>query len=358
MLKQNRQKSVILGMSGGVDSSVAALLLQEQGYKVKGVALKLWAYRSENPCCSTKDLNDAGIIAKQLGIDFEVIDMQHRFKELVVDYYVKELSHGRTPNPCIVCNDRLKFGALLDYALKKDYDYVATGHYAGIRAEGDSYHLEKALDQNKDQSYFLFTLDQERLSKILFPLGKLDKNTVREIARKAEMITCTKSDSQELCFLPGGGAEEFLKTQENVDFHKGNIVNREHKVMGEHKGLPFYTIGQRKGIGSYTNRPVYVIDINTVDNSIMIGDESCLMANTFTVKDVHWISGKKPHTPFSAEVKIRYRHAGARAKITGKDTMLTIQFDSPQRAITPGQAAVFYNGAEVLGGGWIWEVQG
>lgn len=358
MSKQNRQKSVILGMSGGVDSSVAALLLHEQGYKVKGVALKLWAYRSENPCCSTKDLNDAGIIAKQLGIDFEVIDMQHRFKELVVDYYVKELSHGRTPNPCIVCNDRLKFAVLLDYALKNDYDYAATGHYAGIRAEGDSYHLEKALDQNKDQSYFLFTLDQQRLSKILFPLGKLDKNTVREIARKAEMITCTKGDSQELCFLPGGGAEEFLKAQENVDIHKGNIINREHKVMGEHKGLPFYTIGQRKGIGSYTNRPVYVININTVDNSIMIGDESCLMANTFTVKDVHWISGKKPQPPFSAEVKIRYRHAGARAIITGKDTMLTIQFDSPQRAITPGQAAVFYNGAEVLGGGWIWEVQG
>ncbi len=357
MLKQNSQKSVILGMSGGVDSSVAALLLKEQGYHVKGVALKLWAYKSENPCCSTEDINDAGMTARQLGIDFEVIDMQEEFRQSVVGYYIKELSSGRTPNPCIVCNDHLKFGLLLDYVLKNNYDYVATGHYARIRSDEKGFHLKKAIDGNKDQSYFLFLLDQKRLSRILFPLGELDKNTVRDIARRAELITCSKRDSQELCFLPAGGFGEFSKEYTNMDLRAGKIINRDGATVGTHRGLPFYTIGQRRGIGVYTNTPVYVIDKNVFDNSIMVDGMEGLMADTFTAKDVHWTSGKEPDLPFYANVRIRYRQKEKKAEIRRKNDMLIIQFSVPQRAITPGQAVVFYDDDEVLGGGWIGEVK-
>ncbi len=357
MLKRDHQKSVLLGMSGGVDSSVAALLLQKQGYTVKGVALKLWAYNAENPCCSTEDLHDAKTIAQQIGIDFEVIDMQEAFRKEVVGYYIKELSEGRTPNPCIVCNDHLKFGLLLDYASKNDHDYVATGHYARIQADKNGFHLKKAVDLRKDQSYFLFMLDQKRLTRILFPLGELDKNTVRNIARNAELITCNKRDSQELCFLPAGGFKEFSSKYTKMDLHEGKIINREGTIMGTHRGLQFYTIGQRKGIGVYTNEPVYVIDKNISDNSIMVGTRDGLMSDTFSVNGVNWIAGKEPDFPLYANVRIRYRHTEKRALMSKKDDMIIIKFDSPQRAITPGQAAVFYDDEEILGGGWIVEVK-
>jgi tRNA-specific 2-thiouridylase len=357
MLKQDHQKSVLLGMSGGVDSSVAALLLKKQGYTVKGVALKLWAYNAENPCCSTEDLHDARTIAQQLGIDFEVIDMQEAFRQSVVGYYLQELSEGRTPNPCIVCNDLLKFGLLMDYALKNNYDYVATGHYARIRADENGFHLIKALDHSKDQSYFLFMLDQTRLSRILFPLGDLDKNTVRDIARDAELITCEKEDSQELCFLPSGGFKEFSSTYTNIALREGKIIDRAGTTIGTHKGLQFYTIGQRKGIGVYTNEPVYVIKKNVADNSIMVDTGDGLMSDTCTVRDVHWIARKELDFPCYANVRIRYRHTEKRAFVNKKDTMIMIKFDSPQRAITPGQAAVFYHDEEILGGGWIEEAK-
>ena len=345
-------------MSGGVDSSVSALLLKQQGYAVKGVALKLWAYHAENPCCSTEDLHDAETIARQIGIDFEVIDMQEEFRQAVVGYYISEMAEGRTPNPCIVCNDHIKFGLLLDYALKNRYDFVATGHYARIHADKDGFHLKKALDRSKDQSYFLFMLDQRRLSSVLFPLGDLDKDTVRDIARNAELITCNKRDSQELCFLPAGGFKEFSSTFSTMaPLREGTIVNREGTVMGTHRGLQFYTIGQRKGIGVYTNEPVYVIDKNVSANSITVDTGDGLMSDTFTVGNVHWIGGREPVFPLYANVRIRYRHTEKRALMKKKDTMLLIKFDSPQRAITPGQAAVFYHDDEILGGGWIGEVK-
>ena len=358
MLKQHHQKRVLLGMSGGVDSSVSALLLKQQGYAVKGVALKLWAFHAENPCCSTEDLHDAGTAARQVGIDFEVIDMQEEFRQAVVGYYLSEMALGRTPNPCIVCNDHLKFGLLLDYALKNRYDFVATGHYARIHADKDGFHLKKAVDRSKDQSYFLFMLDQRRLARIIFPLGELDKNTVRDIARNAELITCNKRDSQELCFLPEGGFKEFSSTYSMaVTPREGSIVNREGTVMGTHRGLPFYTIGQRKGIGLYTNEPVYVIDKNISENRITVGTGDGLMADTFTVANAHWIADREPAFPSYAHVRIRYRHTEKRALLDKKDAKIVIKFDSPQRAITPGQAAVFYHDDEILGGGWIGEVK-
>ncbi|MCL5277593.1 MAG: tRNA 2-thiouridine(34) synthase MnmA [Deltaproteobacteria bacterium] len=357
MTTHEHRKTVIAGMSGGVDSSVAALLLKEQGYVVKGVALKLWAYRSENPCCSTEDLDDAAKTARQIGIEFEILDMQRQFKEIVVDYYGRELSCGRTPNPCVVCNDRLKFGLLLDYALQNKYDYVATGHYVRVRVDGQGYHLERALDPNKDQSYFLFMLDQQRLARALFPLGGLEKGTVRELARKAEFVTCSKRDSQELCFLPEGGLGEFVKWYGPLYMREGEIRNGNKVVVGRHRGLPFYTIGQRRGLGLYTSAPVYVINKNTADNSITIGTEEGLLSGTFSVRGVHWISGAAPSLPLRADVKIRYRHSGKEAEISKKDDRIIVKFDSPQKAITPGQAAVFYRDNEVLGGGWIWEVE-
>lgn len=357
MLARGSPKKVILGMSGGVDSSVAALLLKKEGYIVKGVALKLWAYNAENPCCSTNDLNDAKIIARQLGIDFEVIDMQEAFKHSVVEYYIKELSEGRTPNPCVMCNNYLKFGLLMDYALKNGYDYIATGHYANIYSDEKGFHLKKGKDKSKDQSYFLFMLDQNRLSKILFPLGELDKNTVRDIARNAELITCAKTDSQELCFLPAGGFKEFYNQYINMELQQGKIIDSKGRTIGVHNGLQLYTIGQRRGIGLYTNRPVYVISKNVHDNSIIVDTGEHLMSGVFSVKEVHWIAGEQPALPMYANVRIRYRHKEEKALITKEDGMIIVKFDSPQRAITPGQAAVFYNDDEILGGGWIWEVK-
>ncbi len=358
MGKQNRKKSVILGMSGGVDSSVSALLLKEQGYDVKGVALKLWAFNAENPCCSADDLRDARTTARQIGIGFDVLDLQDVFRETVVGYYVSELAAGRTPNPCAVCNDRLKFGLLLDYALENGYDFVATGHYARITEDAEGFHLKKAADRTKDQSYFLFTLDQKRLSRILFPLGELRKNEVRDIARKAGLATYAKRDSQELCFLPPGGFREFSGTFASMDLHAGNIVNRAGKVIGSHQGLPLYTIGQRRGIGVYTNEPVYVIDKNVTDNILIVDSADGLMTERCTIGTVRWIAGKEPLFPLKARVRIRYRHTEQEAVVDKKGTTVVIKFDSPQRAITPGQAAVVYQDEEILGGGWIEEVRG
>ncbi len=319
--------------------------------------MKLWAYKSENPCCSADDLNDAALISDQLGIDFEIIDARKQFKKMVVDYYIKELTSGRTPNPCVVCNDQLKFGLLLNYASKNSCNYVATGHYARIQFDGKDYHLKKAADPGKDQSYFLFMLDQKRLARILFPLGELDKSSVRAIARKAELITCSKRDSQELCFMPPGGASEFIRKYAHINVCEGIIVNKDNVPIGRHKGLPFYTIGQRKGIGVYTSKPVYVVKMNAADNRIMVDEKESLTANTFIVKDVHWIAKEEPHFPLYADVKIRYGHKGSKAEIRKKDDALTVTFENSQRAITPGQAAVFYNADEVLGGGWISEVK-
>lgn len=358
MAENIRKKSVILGMSGGVDSSVAALLLKEQGYAVKGVALKLWAFNAENPCCSVDDLRDAQVAARQIGIDFDVVDMQNAFRETVVGYYVRELAAGRTPNPCVVCNDRLKFGLLLDYARRSGCDFIATGHYARTSEDAAGFHLRKAVDRTKDQSYFLFTLDQQRLSRILFPLGELGKNTVRDIARKAELITCGKRDSQELCFLPAGGFREFSSTFASLELRAGNIVNRAGTIIGTHQGLPLYTIGQRRGIGVYTNEPVYVIEKNVSDNSMIVDSGDGLMADTFTIGTVRWIAGKEPLFPLHARVRIRYRHSEQQAVVDKEGTTITVKFDSPQRAITPGQAAVVYQDDEILGGGWIEEVRG
>jgi tRNA-specific 2-thiouridylase len=274
----------------------------------------------------------------------------------VVEYYIKELSEGRTQNPCVVCNDQLKFGLLLNYALENGYDYIATGHYARIYADEKGFHLKKAFDKGKDQSYFLFTLDQKRLSKILFPLGELDKNTVRDIARNAELITCAKRDSQELCFLPAGGSKEFYDQYLNVGLNQGSIVDSKGNIMGIHNGLQLYTIGQRRGIGLYTNKPVYVISKNVQDNSIVVDTDEHLMSTTFSMKYAHWIAGEQPDLPMYANVRIRYRHKEQKALIIKQDDRLIVEFDSPQRAITPGQAAVFYNDDEILGGGWIWEV--
>jgi len=373
----DRASMVAVAMSGGVDSSTAAAILHEQGYSVVGLTMQLWDQRrfSEAPggethqrgCCSLEDVYDARRVAHQLGIPHYVINLQEQFEKRVVQPFVAAYRCGRTPIPCTLCNTHLKFESLLRTARQAGAGRLATGHYARTRWNEDTgrHELLRAADKTKDQSYFLFGLTQEQLAFAAFPLGEMNKDEVRRVARRAGLAVADKPDSQELCFVNSGHYVRFIAayadsapgSTEGGDPHRsapGWIVTSTGEVIGRHNGLHQFTIGQRRGLGLAAGRPLYVLALDAESNRVIVGEEASVFGDSCEVRDVNWVATEQISAPLRATVKIRNKHTSAPATIeaTG-ETSVRVRFDAPQRAITPGQAAVFYSGECVLGGGWI-----
>ena len=359
MSELNKHKRVVIAMSGGVDSSVSAALLKEQGYDVIGVSLQLYdpipreAGCRIKTCCSLDDVLDAGRVAKKLGIPFEVIDMRAEFKELVVDYFIAEYAAGRTPNPCIRCNELIKFDLLLQKARDMGADLLATGHYARtVEDDQGRKWLLTGLDPAKDQSYFLFPLTQEQLRRIVFPVGGLEKSHVRRLAAEYMLPVAQKHESQEICFIPDNIYVRFLETH-GVTRSLGEIVTAEGTVVGRHFGLHRHTIGQRKGLGIAWSHPLHVVSLDRERNRVVVGGRDELSRQSLTAGRATW-STPPPHGEFRAACKIRYRQVATPCTVTLlPDNRFEVRFDHPQTAVTPGQAAVLYEGERVLGGGWI-----
>jgi len=353
------RKKVIIGMSGGVDSSVAAALLKQQGYEVVGVTLVLLPRRldSDRPdsCCGAKAVEDTRVVCQQLDIRFYAVNRRQKFHEHVINYFCDEYVAGRTPNPCIVCNRDLKFPELLRLAQILDADYAATGHYARTeKGDGGLFRLCKGVDDAKEQSYFLYSLTQEMLGKIIFPLGEMTKEEVRRLAGELELKVHGKPESQEICFVAENRYQSFLKKWIPEKLRPGSIYDTKGNEIGRHKGISLYTIGQRRGIGIPNEKPLYVLSINPDDNSIVVGSDAELFKTELIGKETVWVSGHPPQEPIEAEVKIRYSHPGAKALVIPVGGgRVKVVFEQPERAITPGQAVVFYDGETVLGGAWI-----
>ena len=365
----NKQR-VLLGMSGGVDSSVAGFLLREQGYDVVGVTMKVWPQdcisRAEDKCCGPQAVADARSVAHSLGIPHYVVDEADQFERLVIDYFSSEYQAGRTPNPCVMCNEKLKFGNLWQKAQALDCDYIATGHYAIIEHQPDRAVLRKGADARKDQSYFLFSLRQPQLQRALTPLGAMAKPQIREIARSLGLKVADKIDSQEICFVPGNDYKAFLRSHlGEAAFHPGGIYDLSGNFLGDHGGLELFTIGQRKGLPGGSARPRYVVDLDPENNRVIVGEAEDLVSDEFEIDRVNWHPvaavadrgtgvSDPAYNQIEVTVKIRYSHPGTRATLTPLDgDRAQIQLHEPQKAVTPGQAAVFYDGDVVLGGGWI-----
>jgi len=353
------RKRVVIAMSGGVDSSVSAALLKDQGYDVIGVSLQLYDPVPKEPgcrvktCCSLDDVLDAGRVAKKLGIPFEVINMRAEFKERVIDYFIAEYAAGRTPNPCIRCNDLIKFDMLLKKAKEMGAELLATGHYA--RIADDEYGrkwLLTGLDPSKDQSYFLFTLTQKQLQQVLFPVGMLKKPAVRKLAAEYALPVAQKHESQEICFIPDNDYVKFLESH-GVAQKSGKIVTGDGTVIGHHSGVHRYTIGQRKGLGIAWKQPLHVCAIDTEMNLVVVGEREDLATSSLTAARATW-STVPTENQFRAACRIRYRHKPAPCRVVMlADDRFEVHFDIPQTSVTPGQAAVLYDGERVLGGGWI-----
>lgn len=353
---------VLLGMSGGVDSSVAAHLLKEQGYEVIGVTMKVWPQdcisRAEDKCCGPSAITDARTVAHSLGIPHYVVDESEQFEKLVIDYFASEYKSGRTPNPCVMCNEKVKFGNLWAKAKALGAQYIATGHYAIIEHHADHTTLRKGRDGRKDQSYFLFSLRPDQLRRALTPLGGMEKPEIREIARQLGLKVADKVDSQEICFVPGNDYKAFLKQHmEEHEFHRGGIFDKQGNRLADHDGIELFTIGQRKGLPGGSPRPLYVIDIDPATHSVIVGDAEDLVTEEFIINHCNWLDGDltEGDASFEVNVKIRYAHPGADATVTPLGNgEARVRLHIPQRAVTPGQAAVCYDRTDrVLGGGWI-----
>ena len=349
---------VFVAMSGGVDSSVAAALLKEQGYDVIGMMMRLWSEpgkEESNRCCTPDSMAQARRVAAILDIPFYVIDAKDVFRETVVEYFLEGYARGETPNPCLICNRKIRWTFLLDHALTLGAEYMATGHYVRIkRNEGGKSELLRAVDRSKDQSYVLHVLNQEKLKHALFPVGDYPKTEIRQIAEKHGLPTASRKDSQDLCFLAGEDYRNFLKRNAAEILKPGEIVTRDGQLLGAHNGLANYTIGQRKGLGVASPVPLYVLGKNAVDNTIIVGTKDELGSTELTAHDVRWVSGESPSEAFRAEVKIRYTAKEAEALVMPiEKNQVKVQFDAPQRDITAGQAVVLYQGDVLIGGGLI-----
>jgi len=353
----SRPRRVVVAMSGGVDSSMAAALLLKEGYEVIGIMMRLWADEAgENRCCSPEAVEVARKVAHTLDIPFYLVDYRRPFHENVVAYFIKEYGRGRTPNPCLACNRHIKFDLLLRQAEALDAHYLATGHYARIRKANGQYQLLKGIDPAKDQSYVLYMLKQEQLRRLLFPLGNYTKEEVRALAREWGIPAAAREESQELCFVTRGDYRDFLRRYAPQIIRPGPILDRQGNVLGQHKGLPFYTIGQRKGLGIPAGKPLYVLEIDVARNALIVGTLEELGQQELIAEDVNFISGRPPSSPVNIEAKIRYRAPEAEAVLEPlADGRVKVTFARPLRDITPGQAVVFYQGEVVLGGGIIAE---
>ena len=365
-------KQALVGMSGGVDSSTAAYLVREAGYDVNGATMRLFDNEtvgiSDKTCCSLSSIEDACAVANRLGISFVVYDMRDDFRREVIDRFVSAYEHGSTPNPCTACNKYLKFDRLYELGARDLREgtetsssedapllSIATGHYAVIeKSPSGRYMLRKGVDSAKDQSYFLYDLTQEQLSRTLFPLGGLTKHQVREIAESLGLVTAKKRESQDICFVPGGDYASFICRYTGHDYSPGDFVSADGSVMGTHKGIIHYTVGQRKGLGLSLKKPAYVLEIDTDLNRVILGDNEELFTRELTAGDFNWVSMAAPAGDIHASARIRYRHREAPASVIPlSESSVRIIFDEPQRAITRGQSVVVYDGDYVLGGGII-----
>lgn len=347
----------MVGMSGGVDSSVAAALLKEQGYEVVGVTMQIWqdGKKEENgSCCSLSAVDDARRVADKLEIPYYVLDFKESFDKKVIEYFTEEYLSGKTPNPCIACNRYIKFDEFLKKALEMGMDYIATGHYASVVKEGDRYLLKRSASLSKDQTYPLYNLTQEQLAHTLFPLASYEKPEIRKIAAKLGLGVASKPDSQDICFVSNHDYAAFIEKQTGVKMKSGNFVDKTGKILGQHKGIYHYTIGQRKGLGIATGKPVFVAKIDIEKNEILLGDEKDILSDSLIAGDLNFISIDKISEPLQITAKIRYGTKEVAATILphGNDEVEVI-FNEPQRAVTAGQSVVFYQKDLVLGGGII-----
>ena len=355
------KKKVVVGMSGGVDSSVAAWLLKEQGYDVIGVTMQIWqeqeraVQEEEGGCCGLSAVEDARRVAYELGIPYYVMNFRDEFKKQVIDYFIREYLEGRTPNPCIACNRYVKWESLLKRSMEIGADYIATGHYARIdRLENGRYALRTSQTNAKDQTYALYNLTQEQLKRTLMPVGEYTKDEIRKIAEKINLRVANKPDSQDICFVPDGDYASYIEETAGVKPEPGNFVMSDGTVVGTHRGIIHYTVGQRKGLGLSLGHPVFVLEIRPETNEVVVGSNEEAMSRYVRARQINFMSVEDLVEPKRVWAKIRYNHKGAWCTVekTGDDEILCT-FDEPVRAITPGQAIVLYDGEYVLGGGTI-----
>jgi tRNA-specific 2-thiouridylase len=351
---------IVVAMSGGVDSSVAASLLAEAGHEVIGLSMQLYDQRASpsefGSCCSLDDLHDARRVAAAIGIPHYLVNFEEKFRETVVANFVSEYAAGRTPIPCVHCNADLKFATLVERAAGFDAAWVATGHYARVAFDEDSrrYRLLRGADPEKDQSYFLFSLTQDQLAHALFPVGHLTKPEVRAVAARLGLAVADKPDSHEICFVPDGQSADFVERRLGEDRRDGDIVDQDGKVLGQHRGVHRFTIGQRKHLGLSTGKPMYVLKLEPAEARVVVGTRDALGGLELVASTVNWIAGVAPAEPRRLTVRIRHRHQDAPATVSPDGSARAhVRFDDPQTAITPGQAVVFYDKDEVVGGGWI-----